>query len=108
MVAGITAGWDGVLQVVRDYPLAVTVNTQGRPDKLSQELARLAAAASHVLVFYHGLDRIPERVSGQAQTNLYAVQRAAEGAGIVAAQFGLTTRHRRVRPIRNGAHPPPR
>lgn len=86
-----------------DYPLAVAVDTAGRPDKLGQERARLAAAASHVLVFYHGLDRIPERFSGQAQTDLYAVQRAAEG-GHRRLPMGLT-RHNHVRLFRDGTDP---
>jgi hypothetical protein len=58
---------------VRAYPLALAVNTDGRPDKLGSELAGLMSYVQHVLVLYHNLADVPDHMRAQTHRDLSAI-----------------------------------
>ncbi|MQA86810.1 MAG: hypothetical protein GEV03_19810 [Streptosporangiales bacterium] len=57
---------------VQAYPLALAVDTDGRPDRLGSELAGLMGYLQHVLVLYHNLADIPDHMRAQANRDLSA------------------------------------
>jgi hypothetical protein len=62
---------------VNAYPLALAMDTNGRPDKAGEALARLMATLEHVLVFYRNLENVPEHLRGQAHRDLEGLTRDA-------------------------------
>jgi hypothetical protein len=54
------------------YPLALAVGEDGRPDPLGPELAALMGQVLYVLVLFHNLEDIPDRLRVQAHRNLSA------------------------------------
>ncbi|MDT7784834.1 MAG: hypothetical protein QOF58_3253 [Pseudonocardiales bacterium] len=79
---------DAVREALHRYPLAIAVDTQGRPEKLGEELAKLTSALSWVLTFYYGLPSVPQRFEGRFATDMLAIEKAASGVVIVAEQWG--------------------
>ncbi|MGH3981161.1 MAG: hypothetical protein ACRDST_00375 [Pseudonocardiaceae bacterium] len=53
-------------RAVQAYPLALAMDTAGRPDKLGAELAGLMGYVQHVLVLYHNLADVPDHMRAQA------------------------------------------
>jgi hypothetical protein len=54
------------------YPLALAVGEDGRPDPLGPDLASLMGQVLYVLVLFHNLEDIPDRLRVQAHRNLSA------------------------------------
>lgn len=68
---------DQLRQLVQRHPAPLAVDRTGRPDKLGAELASLLGFVQRVVVLYHRLDDLPERLRVQANRDLSATHQLA-------------------------------